>query len=339
MMKLNDFDFHLPKDRIAQHPSEKRDHSRLMVLDRHNQSINHHHFYDILDLLTPDDVLVINDTKVIPARLLGVKEETDAVIEVLLLKEIEPNIWEAMTKPAKRVKLGTMIHFTNLLKAECVGIKEEGIRLFKIQYEGLFIEVLEKLGTMPLPPYITEQLVEQDRYQTVYAKDLGSAAAPTAGLHFTQELLQKIKDKGVSIIPITLHVGLGTFKPVQVDNVEEHHMHEETYTISIDSARRLNDAYQEGKKITCVGTTSLRTLESNFNGKFHPGTYETSIFIYPGYTFKVVKQLITNFHLPKSTLIMLVSALAGREFILNAYHEAIEKNYRFFSFGDAMFIK
>lgn len=339
MMKLNDFDFHLPHDRIAQHPSEKRDHSRLMVLDRLTQSIAHHHFYDILHLLTPQDVLVINDTKVIPARLLGVKEDTDAVIEVLLLKEIEPNMWEAMTKPARRVKIGTTVIFSHLLKAECVGIKDEGLRLFKMHYEGLFIEILEKLGTMPLPPYITEKLFDNDRYQTVYAKDLGSAAAPTAGLHFTKELLQHLRNRGVEIIPITLHVGLGTFKPVQVDTIEQHHMHEETYTISEESALRLNKALKEGKKITCVGTTSLRTLESNYQDGFHPGTYETSIFIYPGYRFKVVSQLITNFHLPKSTLIMLVSALAGREFILHAYREAVEKNYRFFSFGDAMLIK
>jgi len=339
MMKVNDFDFYLPKDRIAQHPSEKRDHSRLMVLDRKNMSISHHHFYDIVSFLTPQDVLVINDTKVIPARLLGLKEETDAVIEVLLLKEVEPNIWEAMTKPARRIKVGSIVLFSNLLKAECIGVKEEGIRLFRMHYEGLFIEILERLGTMPLPPYITEKLFDKDRYQTVYAKDLGSAAAPTAGLHFTKELLEHLRNQGVQIIPITLHVGLGTFKPVQVEKIEEHHMHEETYTITEESASTLNEAIRQGKRITCVGTTSLRTLESNYRDGFHPGTYETSIFIYPGYTFKVVSHLITNFHLPKSTLIMLVSALAGRDFILEAYHEAVEKNYRFFSFGDAMLIK
>jgi len=338
-MKVNDFDFHLPKELIAQHPSEKRDHSRLLVLDRSEQSIAHHHFYDITSFLTKDDVLVINNTKVIPARLLGVKEETDAVIEVLLLKEKEPNVWEAMTKPARRVKVGTKIHFSDILTAECIGVEEEGIRLFKMHYEGLFIEILEQLGTMPLPPYITEKLDDKDRYQTVYAKDLGSAAAPTAGLHFTKELLKKIEDNGTKIVPITLHVGLGTFKPVQVDTIEEHHMHEETYTMTEESAHALNQALTEGKKIVCVGTTSIRTLESNYQGKFIPGTYDTSIFIYPGYQFKVVSKLITNFHLPKSTLIMLISALAGKDFVMRAYQEAIDHQYRFFSFGDAMFIK
>ncbi|MDY0295457.1 MAG: tRNA preQ1(34) S-adenosylmethionine ribosyltransferase-isomerase QueA [Acholeplasmataceae bacterium] len=338
-MKVNDFDFNLPKELIAQHPSEKRDHSRLLVLDRSEQSIAHHHFYDITSILTKDDVLVINNTKVIPARLLGVKEETDAVIEVLLLKEKEPNVWEAMTKPARRVKVGTKIHFSDILTAECIGVEEEGIRLFKMHYKGLFIEILEQLGTMPLPPYITEKLMDKDRYQTVYAKDLGSAAAPTAGLHFTKELLKKIEDNGTKIVPITLHVGLGTFKPVQVDTIEEHHMHEETYTMTEESAHALNQALAEGKKIVCVGTTSIRTLESNYQGKFIPGTYDTSIFIYPGYQFKVVSKLITNFHLPKSTLIMLISALAGKDFVMRAYQEAIDHQYRFFSFGDAMFIK
>lgn len=339
MMKLSDFDFELPKDRIAQHPSEKRDHSRLMILDRGDQSITHEHFYNIIEHLDANDVLVINDTKVIPARLMGIKEDTDALIEVLLLKETAPNLWDAMSKPAKRVKLGTKIHFGELLVAECIGIKEEGIRTFQMKYEGIFIEILEALGTMPLPPYITEKLVEKDRYQTVYAKDLGSAAAPTAGLHFTKELLQKVLEKGVEIVPITLHVGLGTFKPVAVDNILEHHMHEETYTMTESSANRLNDAVKNNKNIVCVGTTSLRTIESNFNQKFIPGTFDTSIFIYPGYQFKAVKKLITNFHLPKSTLIMLVSALAGNDFIKKAYQEAVEKHYRFFSFGDAMFIK
>ncbi len=338
-MKVNDFDFNLPKELIAQHPSEKRDHSRLLVLDRQDQTIKHHHFYDITHYLSENDVLVINDTKVIPARLLGVKDMTNAVVEVLLLKEVEPNIWEAMTKPAKRVKIGTMIKFSNLLTAECIGIKEEGIRLYKMTYEGIFIEILEQLGTMPLPPYITEKLSDKDRYQTVYAKDLGSAAAPTAGLHFTNELLEQIKSQGTKVIPITLHVGLGTFKPVQVDKIEDHHMHEETYTMSETSAKLLNEALAQGKNIVCVGTTSIRTLESNFQGKFIPGTFDTSIFIYPGYTFKVVNKLITNFHLPKSTLIILISALAGKDFIMKAYQEAIDHRYRFFSFGDAMFIK
>ncbi len=338
-MKLSDFDFHLPKESIAQHPSDKRDHSRLLILDKATKTLEHHMFYDIYDELTQDDVLVINDTKVIPARLLGIKEKTDATIELLLLKEVSPHHWEAMTKPARRVKVGTKIHFSDLLIAECIEEKEEGLRIFRMHYEGLFIEVLERLGSMPLPPYITEKLFDKDRYQTVYAKDPGSAAAPTAGLHFTQELLNRIRAKGVDIIPITLHVGLGTFKPVQTENITEHPMHEETYTISNESAARLNLAIQEKKHIVCVGTTSIRTLESNYQDGFHPGTYETSIFIYPGYTFKVVDKLITNFHLPKSTLIMLVSALAGREFILDAYKTAVEKGYRFFSFGDAMFIK
>lgn len=338
-MKLSDFDFNLPKELIAQHPSEKRDHSRLMVLNRDDQTIGHHHFYDIVDLLDTNDVLVINDTKVIPARLLGVKQDTDALIEVLLLKEVEKDIWEAMTKPARRVKVGTNINFGGILSMTCVSVHEEGIRRFKLDYEGILIEKLEKLGTMPLPPYITENLKEQDRYQTVYATHLGSAAAPTAGLHFTPELLQKIKDKGIDIVPITLHVGLGTFKPVSVEKIEDHHMHEETYTISNESAKKLNDAFSSGKKIVCVGTTSLRTIESNFDNGFHEGTFDTHIFIYPGYSFKACHKLITNFHLPKSTLIMLVSALASREFVLDAYHEAIKHHYRFFSFGDAMLIK
>ncbi|HAX03297.1 MAG: tRNA preQ1(34) S-adenosylmethionine ribosyltransferase-isomerase QueA [Tenericutes bacterium GWC2_34_14] len=338
-MKVNDFDFELPKELIAQHPSEKRDHSRLMVLNREAETIEHRHFYDILDYLTDEHVLVLNNTKVIPARLMGIKEDTDAMIELLLLKEVEPNIWEAMTKPAKRVKVGTIIRFSNLLKAECIQVEDEGLRIFKMYYEGIFIEILEQLGTMPLPPYITEKLSDKDRYQTVYAKTLGSAAAPTAGLHFTKELLRKIEEKGIEIIPITLHVGLGTFKPVQVEKIEAHHMHEETYTMSEQSAKRLNKARENGKKIVCVGTTSVRTLESNFNGQFIPGTFDTSIFIYPGYQFRVIDMLITNFHLPKSTLIMLVSALSNREFMLKAYHEAIHEKYRFFSFGDAMLIK
>jgi len=338
-MNVNDFDFVLPKEKIAQHPSEKRDHSRLMLVNKETQTISHHHFYEIIDELDDNDVLVINDTKVIPARLMGVKEDTNAVIEVLLLKELEKDTWEAMTKPAKRVKLGTKIHFDTLLTAECIKIKEEGIRVFKLSYEGIFIEVLEKLGTMPLPPYITEVLAEQDRYQTVYAKDLGSAAAPTAGLHFTKALLKKIEEKGVEIIPVTLHVGLGTFKPVSETDITKHHMHEETYTLTKESTERLNLAVKNKKKIVCVGTTSLRTIESNFNNGFHQGTFDTGIFIYPGYQFKAVNKLITNFHLPKSTLIMLVSALAGSDLIKRAYHEAIEQDYRFFSFGDAMFIK
>lgn len=338
-MKVSDFDFYLPKSAIAQHPSEKRDHSKLMIVDKENQTVAHHHFYDILDELTEDDVLVLNDTKVIPARLTGIKEDTDASIEILLLRELSKDSWEAMTKPAKRVKIGTKIRFTDILIAECTGILEEGLRIFKLHYEGILIEILERLGSMPLPPYITEKLSENNRYQTVYARLAGSAAAPTAGLHFTQELLEKIKEKGTEIIPITLHVGLGTFKPVSVENILDHHMHEETYTLSEDSTKRLNLAIKNKKRIVCVGTTSVRTLESNFTDQFHSGTFETKIFIYPGYKFKTVDRLITNFHLPKSTLIMLVSALAGTELIKRAYLEAVDSNYRFFSFGDAMFIK
>ena len=338
-MNLNDFDFKLPRELIAQHPSQKRDHSRLMVLNRDDQTIDHHHFYDIVDLIDKNSVLVINDTKVIPARLLGVKTDTNALIEVLLLKEIKENVWEAMTKPARRVKVGTVVNCGDVLTLTCIDIKEEGIRVFELKYEGLLIERLEELGTMPLPPYITEQLKEKDRYQTVYAKNLGSAAAPTAGLHLTEELLTKIKHKGIEIIPITLHVGLGTFKPVSVEKIEDHHMHEETYTIDENSSQKLNEAKKMGKKIICVGTTSLRTLESNYDQGFHAGTFDTKILFFPGIQIKAVDQLITNFHLPKLTLLMLVSALSNRDFILKAYQEAIDQNYRFFSFGDAMFIK
>lgn len=338
-MKVSDFNFELPKKLIAQHPSEQRDHSRLLVLNRSKQTIDDHHFYEIIDQLDENDVMVINDTKVIPARLMGVKDDTHAAIEILLLKETEKDIWQVMTKPAKKVKLGTVIRFKELLSATCVKVQEEGLRLVRLNYEGLLIERLEQLGRMPLPPYITEQLKENDRYQTVYAKDLGSAAAPTAGLHFTKELLEKIKQKGIEIIPITLHVGLGTFKPVSVDKVSDHHMHEETYTLTPETTIKLNLAIQNKKRIVCVGTTSLRTIESNYSNGFHQGTFETGIFIYPGYKFKAVDRLITNFHLPKSTLIMLVSALAGSKFIKRAYLEAVKREYRFFSFGDAMLIK
>ena len=338
-MRVSDFDFHLPKELIAQHPGEKRDHSRLMVLNREHETIEHKHFYDIVDVLDKNAVLVINDTKVIPARLMGSKEETHAVIEVLLLEALEKDIWQALTKPAKRVKIGTKIHFSDQLTLECVGVHDEGLRDYKLHYEGILIEVLEKLGTMPLPPYITEKLLEQDRYQTVYAANPGSAAAPTAGLHFTKDLLKKIEDKGIEIIRVTLNVGLGTFRPVAVDQVENHIMHHETYTITKRSAERLNEVKKQGKTMVCVGTTSLRTVEANYKDGFHEGTFATDIFIYPGYRFKACDQLITNFHLPKSTLIMLVSALAGSDFVKHAYLEAIKEKYRFFSFGDAMFIK
>lgn len=338
-MRVSDFDFKLPKHLIAQHPSEKRDHSRLLVVDRKTGYIDHYKFYNITSILNENDVLVINDSKVIPARLMAIKADTEAHIEVLLIKEVEPDVWEAMCKPAKRVKIGTILSVSELLKLECVGIKDGGIRHFKAHYEGLFIEVLETLGEMPLPPYITEKLTDKDRYQTVYAKDPGSAAAPTAGLHFTPELMDQLRAKGVTIVPITLHVGIATFRPVSTDSILDHHMHEETYTITEEAAKILNEAKANGKKITCVGTTSVRTLESNYQDGFHPGTYQTNMFIFPGYTYQCVDHLITNFHLPKSTLIMLVSAFAGKDLTFKAYQEAIDHNYRFFSFGDAMLIK
>ncbi|CCV64077.1 tRNA ribosyltransferase-isomerase (Queuosine biosynthesis protein QueA) [Alteracholeplasma palmae J233] len=339
-MNTNDFDFNLPEHLIAQHPSEKRDNSRLMVLNRKDETIEHKHFYDIIDYLDENSCLVINDTKVLPARLLGIKKDTHAAIEVLLLKELEKDVWEALTKPAKRVKVGTLVTFGDgLLELECIDVKEDGIRHFKLHYKGILIEVLEKLGTMPLPPYIVEKLDDQSRYQTVYADVLGSSAAPTAGLHFTKELLEKIKQKGIEIIPVTLHVGLGTFRPVSVENVLEHHMHEETYILTEEVTEKLNQAVLNKKTIVAVGTTSVRTLESNFDGKFHAGKFDTKIFIYPGYKFKVVNQLITNFHLPKSTLMMLISAFATKEYIKKAYSNAIDHEYRFFSFGDSMFIK
>lgn len=338
-MNVSDYDFKLPEELIAQHPIDRRDHARMLVLDKTKQSLRDAWFYDILSLLDKDDVLVINDSKVMPARLIGTKIDTDAVIEVLLLKELKKDVWEATTRPARRVKVGTVLDFNDRLTMRCVGIKDEGIRVFELAYEGLLIERLEELGTMPLPPYIKETLEEQDRYQTVYAREMGSAAAPTAGLHFTKELLDRIRSKGVTVLPITLHVGLGTFKPVSAKEVEDHVMHSETYTISKKIARALNDAKENDRKIIAVGTTSVRTLESNFEDGFHAGTFETDIFIYPGYRFQVIDGLITNFHLPKSTLIMLVSALAGKSLIERAYDHAIKSRYRFFSFGDAMFIK
>ena len=341
-MKLDEFDFELPKELIAQTPLPERDHSRLLVLNKENGDISHRHFQDIIDYLNPGDTLVLNDTKVLPARLIGVKEETNAVIEILLLKETGENTWEALTKPAKRVKVGTILSFgEGKLKAKCVAEKEEGIRLFQFLYEGIFLEILEELGTMPLPPYIHEQLKDQDRYQTVYAKNLGSAAAPTAGLHFTKELLAKIAAKKVNIAYITLHVGLGTFRPVNVEKIEEHHMHSEFYRMTREVAQLLTDTRASGHRIIAVGTTSVRTLETIMNkyGKFQECSGWTDIFIYPGYQFHGVDALITNFHLPKSTLIMLVSAFAGKEKIMTAYKEAVSQKYRFFSFGDSMFIQ
>ncbi len=341
-MKTDDFNYYLPEDLIAQTPLEKRDSSRLLVLDRKSGDVEHKHFDDVLDYLHKDDVLVLNDTKVIPARLYGVKEKTGAVIEVLLLKEESNNIWQCLVRPAKRVQVGTIICFGDgKLKAECVEIGEEGIRIFKLLYEGILYEILDQLGEMPLPPYIHEKLNDNDRYQTVYAKNIGSAAAPTAGLHFTEDLLKKIKSKGVKIVYITLHVGLGTFRPVSVFDVTKHKMHSEYYEMDEKTASILNKAKKEGNAVIGVGTTSVRTLETimTLYGTFRACSGFTDIFIYPGYTFKAVDHLITNFHLPKSTLIMLVSAFANREQILNAYEIAVLERYRFFSFGDSMFIR
>ena len=341
-MKVEDFDYNLPEELIAQTPLEKRDESRLLVLDKKTGEIEHKHFYDIIDYLEEGDTLVLNDSKVLPARLIGVKEETNAVIEILLLKNIEKDIWECLAKPARRIKVGTIVSFgEGKLKAKCVKEMDEGIRHFELIYNGILLEILEELGTMPLPPYIHEKLEDQSRYQTVYAKEVGSAAAPTAGLHFTKELLKRIEEKGVNIAYVTLHVGLGTFRPVSVEKVEDHEMHKEFYTMSKEVAELLKNTKKKGKRIISVGTTSTRTLEtiaSKYN-EFQECSGWTDIFIYPGYKWKSVDCLITNFHLPKSTLVMLVSSLAGRENILNAYEVAIQEKYRFFSFGDAMFIK
>ncbi len=341
-MKLTEFDYYLPEELIAQTPLKKRDSSRLLVLDKKTGEIEHKHFYDIIDYLKKGDTLVLNDTKVLPARLIGIKEETNAIIEILLLKNIEKDKWECLVKPARRINEGTIVSFgEGKLKAKCCGVYDEGIRHFELIYEGILLEILEELGTMPLPPYIHEKLEDQSRYQTVYAKEVGSAAAPTAGLHFTNELLSKIKSKGINIVYITLHVGLGTFRPVSVENIEEHEMHSEYYSMSKEVAEILNKTKKEGHKIISVGTTSTRTLETimNLYNEFKECNGWTNIFIYPGYKFKAIDSLITNFHLPKSTLVMLVSTLAGRENILNAYKIAVDEKYRFFSFGDAMFIK
>jgi S-adenosylmethionine:tRNA ribosyltransferase-isomerase len=337
-MKVNDFDYKLPQKLIAQTPLEKRDESKLMVLDRTNNSIKHEHFYDILNYFKAGDVIVLNDSKVLPARLYGIKEDTLAKIEVLLLKETTHDIWEILVKPARRVKPGTVVKFSDDLTLEILEVKDKGIAFAKLNYTGILNEILANLGEMPLPPYIHEKLDDKDRYQTVYAKNIGSAAAPTAGFHFTNEIIDKLKLHGVEFINVTLHVGLGTFRPVDVENIEDHDMHYETYYLSTESTNLLNDAVTSGKKITCVGTTTLRVLESNFDGKFTSGLFETNLFIYPGYKFKVVDHLITNFHLPKSTLLMLVSAFYSKEKILAAYNDAILHNYRFFSFGDAMLI-
>lgn len=342
-MKLEEFDYYLPEELIAQTPLKKRDEARLMVVDKKSNEIENKYFYDVIDYLEKGDTLVLNDTKVLPARLIGEKEETKAVVEVLLLKNIESNTWECLCKPARRIKTGTIVSFGNgKLKMKCIKEKEEGIRNFEMIYDGIFYEILDELGTMPLPPYIHEQLKEQDMYQTVYAKEIGSAAAPTAGLHFTNELLDKIKNKNVNICYVTLHVGLGTFRPVATDNILEHKMHSEFYQMTEETANILNETKKNNKKIISVGTTSTRVLETIANrheGKFQEENGWTDIFIYPGYKFKAVDVLITNFHLPKSTLIMLVSALAGKDLILEAYEKAVTEKYRFFSFGDAMIIK
>lgn len=340
-MNLEDFNYELPEDRIAQTPIKKRDNSKLLILDKETGEISHSHFNEIINELNKGDVLVLNNTKVIPARLIGAKEETNAVIELLLLKDLGNNMWECLSRPAKRLKIGTIIKFSDRLKAEVTEKLDEGIVHVKLIYKGILMEILEELGEMPLPPYIHEKLEEKDRYQTVYAKVLGSAAAPTAGLHFTNELLEKLKEKGIEILFVTLHVGLGTFRPVEVENILEHHMHSEYYEMSEHTAERLNLAKKENRRIIAVGTTSTRVLESvahKYNS-FKACTGNTDIFIYPGFEFKAIDGLITNFHLPKSTLLMLVSALSSREKILNAYNEAIKKDYRFFSFGDAMLIK
>ncbi|MCI7322729.1 MAG: tRNA preQ1(34) S-adenosylmethionine ribosyltransferase-isomerase QueA [Lachnospiraceae bacterium] len=341
-MDVKDFDYYLPEELIAQDPLEDRSGSRLMVLDKETGEVEHKHFTDILDYLHPGDCLVINNTRVIPARLFGVKEDTRAKIEVLLLKRRENDIWETLVKPGKKAKPGTKLVFGDgLLTGEVLDVVEEGNRLIQFHYEGIFEEILDQLGQMPLPPYIEHQLKDKDRYQTVYAKYDGSAAAPTAGLHFTKELLQKVKDMGVEIAEVTLHVGLGTFRPVKVENVLEHHMHSEFYMVSREAADKINRAKDNGHRVIAVGTTSTRTLEaaSDENGRMHETSGWTEIFIYPGYQFKVIDALITNFHLPQSTLVMLVSALAGREHVLHAYELAVQEKYRFFSFGDAMFIK
>ena len=341
-MKLSEFDYNLPEELIAQTPLQKRDTSRLMVLNRKERTIEDKHFYDILDYLHVGDILVRNNTKVIPARLYGTKEETNGHVEVLLLKDLGNNVWECLVGNARIVKMGTIITFGDgSLKAKCIYIGEEGIRHFEMIYDGIFYEILDHLGTMPLPPYIKEKLEDSSRYQTVYAKIEGSAAAPTAGLHFTDEILEKVQEKGVEILDVTLHVGLGTFRPVKVDDVLEHHMHSEFYMIDEETAQKLNQAKANGQRIISVGTTSTRTLEANYKkyGQFKATQESTDIFIYPGYQFEAIDALITNFHLPKSTLVMLVSAFADKEFIMKAYHHAVEEKYRFFSFGDCMFIQ
>ena len=340
-MDINLFDFYLPEELIAQKPVQKRDESRLLAVNLKDHTYEDKHFFDITNYLKPGDVLVRNNTKVIPARLLGIKEKTGAHCELLLLKQIEGDNWECLTRPAKSLKVGARVDFGDgKLIAECIEEREEGLRVFKFIYDGIFLEVLDALGKMPLPPYIREQLCTNDRYQTVYAKFEGSAAAPTAGFHFTEELFEKIKKMGVEVVDITLHIGLGTFRPVKVTDTKDHVMHSEVYEISEEAAAKLNKAKAENRRIIAIGTTSVRTLEANYTkyNTFKPTKEATNIFIQPGYQYKTVKAIITNFHLPKSTLIMLVSAFAGREFTLELYKHAVEEKYRFFSFGDSMIL-
>ena len=340
-MKTSDFYYDLPPELIAQDPLEDRSSARLMVLNKETGEVSHHVFREVTSFLEPGDCLVLNNTKVIPARLMGVREETGGAVEVLLLKRRADDVWETLVRPGKKARPGTKLVFGDgLLHAEVLEVVEEGNRLIRFQYEGIWEEVLDRLGEMPLPPYITHKLQDKNRYQTVYAKYEGSAAAPTAGLHFTQELLREVEKKGVDIAYVTLHVGLGTFRPVKVENLAEHHMHSEYYQVSGEAAEKINRAKESGHRVICVGTTSCRTVESacDENGHLEAGCGDTDIFIYPGYRFKVLDALITNFHLPESTLVMLVSALAGREHVLSAYEEAVREKYRFFSFGDAMLI-
>lgn len=340
-MKTDDFNYDLPKELIAQTPLKKRDASKMMVLDKETGEYEDKNFVNLIDYLNKGDTLVLNDTKVIPARLIGNKTDTGAVIEILMLKDLGNDEWECLTKPAKRIKVGTTVKFSDELSCECIFCGEDGIRKYKFKYGGIFLEILDRLGEMPLPPYITEKLKEKDRYQTVYAKNVGSAAAPTAGLHFTNDYIDKIKQKGVNIAYVTLHVGLGTFRPVTVEDVTKHDMHSEYYVLDKKTADLLNETRKNGKKIIAVGTTSTRVLETiaDENGLFKAQSGNTKIFIYPGYKFRGIDALLTNFHLPKSTLIMLISALAGKDNVLKAYDHATQEKYRFFSFGDCMFIK
>ena len=340
-MNISEFDYELPEELIAQHPCDKRDEARLLVLNKENKTIEHKIFKDVIDYLNPGDCLVINNTKVLPARLLGKKEDTGIDVEFLLLKRIENDVWEVMVRPGRRLKEGAIVSFgQGLLKGKVLEVMENGNRKVEFEYEGIFNEILDKIGLMPLPPYITETLKEKDRYQTVYAKYDGSAAAPTAGLHFTEELLKKLEEKGVQVAKVTLHVGIGTFRPVKVENIEEHEMHSEHYYIKQEDVEKINNAKKNGHRVIACGTTSCRVIETvaDENGLVRETEGDTNIFIYPGYKFKCLDALITNFHLPKSTLVMLVSALAGREFIMEAYKTAVQERYQFFSFGDAMII-